>query len=334
DKDKEGAEVDEEKKKKKKKDKTKKDKKDGEVDEDDDRKILQLAIQALKDYQNAGPEDVQERACEALTLLGQVTDNKEIKEEKEKKKKKDKDKELKDEDVNNMDPLSLSILAKMPPFQQRQSILLRDLKKKVLKSNQGGGVEHTSRHLKGVDDKYGKDDGEDVEEVQEGGLNKQAESVFGAVAIGDKIAPNVTSPMPTQPDDIQSPSLVAQQAKLNPQQQQQQQQSAQGQDQEDDGTDTLIDIAGLGIDTGGISQTQQPIQQQQQIPQQVPPTSQLPSTIPQQVQQVPAASGTTVPPVQLMQSVTTPIQNPPLFNALVAGKEGTLFEDANIKFSC
>lgn len=91
--------------------------------------IITLCEEGLKKGTTASAEEVQERSCAFLSLL-----------------------------TNGTTEGIEKVLAPLPPFAARQSLLLKGLKKKMKES---GGLERKTRHLEGVTDEEENEEGEE-----------------------------------------------------------------------------------------------------------------------------------------------------------------------------
>ncbi|KAK2953715.1 putative AP-2 complex subunit alpha [Blattamonas nauphoetae] len=245
------------------------------------------ADEILKRFRDHLNEDMQERACESLTVLHKSS-----------------------KDI-------AAIFQKMPPFPVRQSILLRDLKKKTIDSSGLAGFE--SKQLEGVTLDEDDDDAQDgeEEELEEG---KSTTNAFGPSA---SKAPQSKDPFSDNADQAQPQQSQPQQTQQAP--------APQAQEQ-----DELINFGAMGLG---------------QTPTSSPPASSGSSamddlmaslgfgstaaTSPQQAAK-PQSASTDLMSIFGMGSSSAPSkpQPSPLFNQLILMPSGKLYEDQYMTITC
>ncbi|KAH7818904.1 Adaptor protein complex 2 (AP-2), alpha subunitB [Monocercomonoides exilis] len=259
--------------------------------------VQQVADAYLSQYSTHIAEDPQERSCEFLALL-------------------------------HSSPESASAtLAPLPPFQPRQSILLRDLKKKVKES---GVVERASKHLEGI-----KDEGDEEEEEAEGGrgegegVDAAGQGVIngfsGNVGGSGGSATNATFGSTSQAFPVQhsnnSSAFATEAAQAAPS-------SAVV---VDDNDKDMIDLSGFGVGAHSSSSSSASASASSDASS-FDPAALLANLMGQPSQPTSSSSSSSS-----SSSLPPPESNPlleQLHNALICNVEGKLYEDANLCITC
>eukprot|EP00770_Monocercomonoides_exilis_P004854 MONOS_4830.1-p1 / transcript=MONOS_4830.1 / gene=MONOS_4830 / organism=Monocercomonoides_exilis_PA203 / gene_product= Adaptor protein complex 2 (AP-2), alpha subunit C / transcript_product= Adaptor protein complex 2 (AP-2), alpha subunit C / location=Mono_scaffold00134:62235-65345(+) / protein_length=962 / sequence_SO=supercontig / SO=protein_coding / is_pseudo=false len=232
----------------------------------------------LTKYSTFIAEDAQERSCEFLSLLtNSISDAK-------------------------------TTLAPLPPFPERQSILLKDLKKKVQES---GVVERASRHLEGVKDEKEDEEGNEGNEEAGGGAPSQMQ--FAAASEAASAVGGYSSEQP-------APTAVA-----------------AGEEDDD-----MIDLSDFGVSTKPVAVASSSAAGAANSA--VVDTSSFdPAALLENLMTTPAqqSSSSSVPGQPMGAAIAAALPPPEanqqleLFhNALMCNVEGKLYEDANLCITC